>query len=108
MRSGYNKYHARRVEMDGITFDSQKEANRYNDLKLMQAAGEIQDLKHHVAFPIDVNGMHVCDYEADFVYQTIGGLRIEDVKSTITRRLPAYRLKRKLMQAVHGIEIVEV
>jgi len=47
-------------------------------------------------------------YVADFVYQENGQLVVEDVKSTMTRNLPVYRLKKHLMKSVHGLEIREI
>lgn len=47
-----NKYNAKKVEIDGITFDSKKEAARYCDLKLMQRAGEIRDLQLQVEYEL--------------------------------------------------------
>ena len=103
------KYHARRTEVDGITFDSLAEARRYGELKLLQAAGEIDTVIVHPVWPIVVNGALVCRYEADFQYHDykLGCGVVEDVKSKPTMT-PTYRLKKKLMKAVHNIEIVEV
>lgn len=74
----------------------------------MEAAGLIAGLRRQVRFPLKVNGVRVCVYVSDFVY--IEGRRrvVEDVKSEFTRKLPVYRLKRKLMLAVYGIAIREV
>ncbi len=107
---GENKYGAVKTEVDGFVFDSKAEARRYGELKLLEAAGEIRELQLQVPFHLDVNGVHVCDYVADFVYQTTDDGRrttrvVEDAKG---RRTPVYQLKKKLMRAVHGIEIREV
>src|SRR3990167_6691075 len=99
------KYHARRTEVDGITFDSLAEARRYGELKLLQAAGEIGHILVHPHWDIVVNGAKVCRYEADFEYTDTrhdGKKTVEDVNGVKT---PIYRLKKKLMAAVHGIEI---
>ena len=100
------KYRNKRTETDGIWFDSKKEARRWGELKLMEKAGEILELKHHVRFDITVNRTKVCGYEADFVYRKAQGyeLVVEDAKGCRTRE---YVLKKKLMKAVHGIEILE-
>jgi len=91
--------------VDGLEFQSKREANRYGELKLLLHAGEISDLERQVRFKIDVGGIHVCDYIADFVYgKAHGAVVVEDVKGM---RTPIYRLKRKLMKAVHAIDIVE-
>jgi len=100
-----SKYNARRTEVDGIKFDSLAEARRYGELKLLHAAGEIGQVHDHPFWDIVVNGVKICRYEADFQYTENGKLVVEDVKGVKT---PMYRLKKKLMKAVHGIEIVEV
>lgn len=84
--------------------DSKKEDRRLTDLKLLAHAGQIAELRHHVSFSIHVNGIHVCDYEADFVYQEAGKQVVEDAKGY---RTPVYKLKKRLMRAVLGIEIKE-
>jgi hypothetical protein len=102
-----SKLHNVRTRVDGITFDSLSEAKRYGELKIETMAGVITDLQVHQRFCLDVNGVHICDYESDFVYCRNGTLVVEDVKSkpTVTR---LYRVKKKLMRALHGIEIQEV
>jgi len=104
-----NKYHAVRVEYNGIWFDSLKERSRYIVLKYMEDDGQIKDLVHHVVFLLESNDKKVCDYEADFTYTDKNGkLVVEDVKSAITRKLAPYRLKKKLLLAQYKIEIKEV
>ena len=61
----------------------------------------------HKPFSIDVIEVHICDYESDFTYRREGKLVVEDVKSKATVTY-AYRIKKKLMLAVFGIEIQEV
>ncbi len=100
-----NKFNARKVQMDGHTFDSQMEARRYRTLVLMEQAGEILGLRVHVAYQLVVKGVRVCRYEADFVYFEGGREIVEDVKGHRTRE---YIIKRKLMKAIHGIDIREV
>ena len=74
----------------------------------MVKAGEIRNLERQVRFPIVVNGVKVCTYIADHVYDEMAGRVVEDVKSEFTRKDPVYRLKNKLMKACHGIDIREV
>ena len=105
-----SKFNAVRTKLDGITFASRKEANRYQELKLLEKAGEISKLALQPSFILSVNGQKICKYVADFGYIDImagdrGELVIEDVKGVKT---PAYRLKKKLMSAIYGIEIKEV
>jgi hypothetical protein len=107
-----HKYRAVPTVIDGIRFASKKEAARYCDLKLLEKAGEIRELELQPRFPLYVckrqNGeLHkVCDYVADFRYRQgpRGILVIEDVKGM---RTPTYRLKRKMVEAQYGFEIME-
>lgn len=101
------KFRSRTTIVDGISFASRKEAKRYSQLKLLEHAGAISGLRLQVPYPIVVNGVEVCKYVADFVYVRDGAEVVEDTKSEYTAKLPLYRLKKKLVQAVHGIEIVE-
>ncbi len=94
--------------LDGIVFDSSKEARRYVVLRYRQTVGEISELELQKEFPLEVNGEKIASYFADFVYKEKGELVVEDVKSSHTRKLPVYRLKKKLMKSIHGIEIREV
>lgn len=103
-----SKYGNQPTEVDGHRFDSLAEARRYRDLTRLRDAGEISQLRLQPKFPIVVNGMAVCVYVADFSYIGSTGVVVEDVKSSATRKNRSYQLKRKLMLAVHGIEISEV
>jgi len=100
-----NKYGNTRIDADGITFDSKAEYARYQELVLLERAGEISKLRVHVKYPIIVNGKLVCNYIADFTYFEGGREKVEDVKGV---RTAAYRIKAKLMQASLGITIQEV
>ena len=99
------KYRNEPTEVDGHKFDSLAEARRYKDLKRLQEAGEISQLRLQPRYPIVVNGIPVCVYVADFSYIGSTGVVVEDVKGM---RTAVYRLKAKLMRAVHGIDITEV
>jgi hypothetical protein len=102
----YAKYHNKKTVIDGITFDSKKEAARYVELKLLQQAGEIQDLLLQPSFELIVQGGKVVGrYFADFKYRTGNKVIVEDVKGVKT---DVYRLKKKIVEAVHHIQIVEV
>jgi hypothetical protein len=103
-----NKYGAVKTTVDNIVFDSKAEAKRYQDLKLLQRAGEISELcadKSKLRFPLVVEGQRVGFYVGDFSYVEKGVRIIEDVKGFKT---PVYQLKKKLMQAIHGISIREI
>lgn len=111
-----NKFGARKKEIDGITFDSTKEAKRYQALKLMEQTGQIRDLRTQVEYLLipkqkkPGGGIErPASYSADFVYfDRSGALVVEDVKSEPTRKKADYILRRKLLLMVHGIEIREV
>ena len=103
------KYRNVKTVVDGITFDSLKESRRYGELKLLEKSGRISGLEVQPAFRIVVNNCLICTYKADFRYVTdtphaSGQVVIEDCKGFLT---PVYRLKKKLMLAVHGISVVE-
>lgn len=122
----------RKTIVDGIEFDSIKEARRYTELKLLQRAGEISDLKlqeeyelipaQYETFPrYGKTGKRLqdgkrcieksCVYKADFVYMQGGKLVVEDVKGYRDPASAAYAkfvIKRKLMLAKYGIRIKEI
>lgn len=110
-----SKYGNKRCEANGITFDSKKEMYRYLELKGLQDAGLISDLKlqHHFtlaeAFRTpDGEPVRRTEYIADFTYvDAEGKFVVEDVKSEITRKNPVYSLKKRLM-AHEGYMIREV
>jgi hypothetical protein len=100
-----NKYGAKRKQVDGINFHSTWEADRYSELRIMEKAGLISQLKLQVKYPLKVNGAIVSNYIADFVYYDRERNEItEDAKGVKT---PEYRLKKKLLLAIYGIEIFE-
>lgn len=104
-----SKYKAVKTTVDGITFDSKKEAKRYGELKLLEKAGQISHLRLQHKWPLEINGFLICTYKCDFYYHEHfkdGGWDevVEDVKGMKT---PIYKLKKKLMKAIHGIEILE-
>ena len=125
----YGKYGNRKVTVDGVVFDSKREAARYKELKLLQEAGEIKGLQMQMPFELipakyehferfsEKTGKKLkdgvrcveksCVYLADFVYQDVktGEWIVEDAKGHKTE---AYIIKRKLMLQVHGVRIHEV
>jgi hypothetical protein len=101
------KFSNKKTVVDGRKFDSEKEAKYYGTLKLRKRIGEITDFEHHKVYKLEVNGILVCTYEADFVITNLDGTQhIIDVKSEATEKLPVFALKRKLMFAVHGIQVI--
>ena len=124
-----SKYRNVKTVVDGITFDSRKEADYYLYLKQLQDNGGITNLQRQVPFEIipgvwkdEVVHLKTKDkvvsrclqrptyYVADFVYivKSTGQREVVDVKSAITRKNAEYRLKKKMMLAFNGIAVIEV
>ena len=128
-----SKFHNKKTLVDGIVFDSGKEAAYYKTLRDKQEAGEISGLRTQVIYELipaiyeyreEVRHLKTKDkvvtkkkqiqsrtcYVADFVYtdNATGEERVVDVKSAITRKHPVYRLKKKMMLAFKGIKIIEI
>jgi hypothetical protein len=103
-----NKYHNRKVVVDGITFDSVKEGSRWQELKLLERAGEITLLARQVRIELipKTKLYRACYYVCDFVYtdKRTGKTVYEDSKGMKTKD---YLIKRKLLYWRHGIEIKE-
>ncbi|MBO7712375.1 MAG: DUF1064 domain-containing protein [Methanobrevibacter sp.] len=122
-----SKYHAQKTVVDGMTFDSKKEAERYAELKVLEKAGEIKSLVLQPSFILipaqyetreryGKNGQRLkdekicverqCIYRADFAYIDKDGNKIvEDVKGVKT---PEYKIKKKLMLYKYNIKVKEV
>ncbi len=102
-----NKYGNRKVTLRGHVFDSQREATRYQELKLLQRGGAISRLELQPVYHLLVNDRHVGDYRADFRYIDRRSMQVvvEDVKGY---RTPVYRLKKKLVEAIYDVTIQEV
>lgn len=126
------KYGNRKVVVDGIEFDSRKEAQRYWELKLLQRAGKISDLQLQREFELipaqyetypryGKTGKRLqdgkrcveksCTYKADFCYKQDGQLIVEDTKGYRDPASAGYAkfvIKRKLMLWRHGIKVIEI
>lgn len=118
-----SKFYSRKVVVDGITFDSKKEARRFKQLKALEEAGKICNLNRQVKFTLiptqrepDIIGPRggvkkgkllerELAYYADFCYLHDGKWVVEDVKGLRTKD---YIIKRKLVLYLHGIRIKEV
>lgn len=123
-----SKYHSIATCIDGISFDSRKEARRYRELKLLEKAGRISNLEMQVPFELIPAQYEECDevytkgahkgerkrgaciekavtYKADFMYIEDGKIVAEDTKGFKTKD---YIIKRKLLLYVHGIRIKEI
>ena len=113
-----NKYGAEKTTLDGVEYDSKKEANRYAQLKILERIGEIKNLRRQVKYVLipkqkksDGTIERECYYKADFVYDKDGKTVVEDVKgyrNPSTAAYGIYTIKRKLMLERYGIEIKEV
>ena len=100
-----NKYNAQKTTVDGIVFDSKREAARYMELMLLQRAGEISHLELQPKYDCIIDGKKICSYKADFRYFTKNGNIVEDVKGYIT---PMFKLKKKLVEAIYSGVTIEV
>jgi len=102
-----NKLNAEKAEVDGLRFDSLKEANYYMQLRLMERAGEIKELRVHPKYDLMVNGEKVCGFWPDFEYLDDKGQRhVVDVKGYKGGATFAiFRLKAKLFHALYGTEV---
>ena len=129
MRTNRSKYGNRKVTVNGRVFDSKKEANRYQELLLLEKAGAIRNLRLQVKYiliptqreytnKVYTSGKNKgqpkpgkvlereCAYIADFVYyDRDGNVIVEDTKGF---RTADYKIKRKLMLYIHGIQVKEV
>lgn len=130
MRYTQAKYHNKKVVVDGIEFDSQKEGHRYKELRLMERAGKINQLRLQVPFELIPNQYETVtvqlktktkqvqklverkvEYVADFVYNDLesGETVVEDVKGyRLGGAYAVFQIKRKLMLQVYGIKVREI
>lgn len=100
------KYNAKKVVVNGLRFDSQKEYNRWRQLVLLEQAGEIQGLRRQVPYVLIEKSRHgrAIKYIADFCYMEGGKEVVEDAKGFKT---DIYKLKKRLMAELYDIEIRE-
>lgn len=107
---GSSKYHSKKTVVDGIEFDSAKEAKRYTRLRDLERSGKIQGLRLQVPFEIlpsfECDGVKYREmrYIADFVYYQDGKQVVEDCKGFKTAE---YKMKKKLMAYLNHINIEE-
>ncbi len=108
---GASKYQNKKITIDThffgrVTFDSTAEGHRYLHHERRLLSGEQFEIELQPEFKLVVNDVRVCNYRADFrLTYPDGRVVIEDVKGHVT---PEYSIKRKLVQALYGIEIVEI
>lgn len=93
-----NKFGAQKVELDGHTFDSRAEANRYAQLKLLERARDIKALGVHPTYFLMINGTTIGSYKPDFAYFEGGRKIAEDVKGMIT---PEASLRMRVFMACY-------
>lgn len=100
-----HKFNAKSIRIDGVFYPSLAEAKRHQELILLERAGEIYGLLFQkITFDLVVNGVLITSYRPDFVYYQKGVRVIEDKKGY---RTDEYMIKRSLMLAIYGIEILE-
>lgn len=106
-----SKYRNIKVKVDGMKFDSKREAKRYLDLKQMQSLGLISNLRCQVKFKFEVNGKPLkclakgskqLTYTADFLYIKDGIEIVEDVKGFQTKE---FKIKKALFETIYNKEI---
>ena len=111
---GYSKYKNEKIVIDGIKFDSNREGQRYLDLKMLERAGEIKNLRLQYKFVLQdgyvgPSGKKIrpITYIADFVYWDVrkGCIVVEDSKGM---RTDVYKLKKKLFEFKYGMPINEI
>lgn len=105
-----SKYGNIKTKYKGIKFDSKKEAEYAMLLDSMKKAKDPSDrvvkIEYQPVFPIEVNCEKICKYYADFrVEYADGRIEVIDVKGV---RTGVYKIKKKLVEALYDIEIIEV
>ncbi|RJO61068.1 MAG: DUF1064 domain-containing protein [Dehalococcoidia bacterium] len=102
MRRVFHKYKARATELDGIRFDSQKEANYYQGLKLRERTGEVVFFLRQVPFYLPGGVRYVVDFQ---VFKADGTVSFVDVKGMKTE---SYKAKKRMVESLFPITIEEV
>mgnify|MGYP003651226050 CR=1 FL=1 len=97
-----HKFRAIPTELDGIKFASKKEARRYRELRLLEKSGELLFFLRQVPFHLPANVKYVCDFLCFWQDDTV---TVEDVKGI---KMPMYVLKKKQVEAIYPIKIMEV
>ncbi len=104
----YRKYRNQPTSVADHDFASKSEAKRYEELLLLERNGEVRDIRLQVPYRLEFNGILICKYVADFVYNELRkGVWSEVVEDRKGYRTPIYRLKKKMMKVIKGIEIRE-
>jgi hypothetical protein len=109
-----SKHGNKKIAYGGKVFDSKRELNRYMELRIMERAGAISNLKTQVRFAllpsVTIKGRKIpaTVYIADFTYTEKGLLVVEDAKSPHLRSEMYYRLKLRMLKYNHGIDVIEI
>ena len=105
MEPPQSKYRNKPTVVDGIRFSSKAEAKRWDELRMLEKAGEIRDLTRQVAFPLHVEGSLIGRYVSDFRYYRDGQMVVEDVKGGGATQTPLFNWKAKHFRAQYGYDI---
>lgn len=100
-----SKYKNIKVKLDGITFDSKKEAVHYAYLKSLEKKGVITDLQLQTKLDFKIDGKKIFTYKPDFEYNDEFGHHYIDVKTPATEKNAVFRLKRKLIENYYKVKI---
>lgn len=112
-----SRYGSHKTIVDGITFDSRKEANYYSQLKILKRTGQVKDFQIHPKYiiidsykcPLTGRKIPATTYSADFlVTYPDGREEVIDIKSKATAKKDAYRIKKKAFEQRYGIGIHEI
>ena len=100
------KYRNKKCVVDGIMFDSQREAREWRNLKLLERAGKIERLERQPTYKLIVDGSSIGRFTPDFQFFDLdqNRFRVIDVKSPATASETAFRLRKKLFTAIYKIE----
>ena len=105
-----SKYGNKKTEYKGEMYDSKREAAYAAELDMLKSASKpserVLSWRRQVPYSVKINDVHICKYISDFVVTYADGREvIIDVKGKLT---DVYKLKKKMVEAYHGIKIVEV
>ena len=100
-----SKFRNVKTTVDGIVFDSVREARHWVELQAFESSGQIHKLKRQVPYELHVNGIKVCKIIPDFEYWIGDQLIVADSKGM---RTPMYNLKKKMLAAEYGLDILEM
>ena len=109
-----SKFNNVKSEIDGHTFDSNKEAEFYGSLKIKKNAGLIKDFNMQVQYDILVNNIHIAYYYLDFKIENNDGsfeyidIKGKDKKSNKFIKTGVFALKKRLVEAIYHIKITMV